>query len=120
MSDDIKPYTYVLIRQDLSFEQQIVQACHASLEAGFAFVAPPVTSYLIVLTVPDQDALLAARDRLQRYGIACEMFFEPDNEMGYSALATEPLLLKKQRHLMKKYPLLRKNIESFAGDFCIQ
>lgn len=107
MSADIKPYTYVLVREDISPEQQMVQACHAALEAGFAFTAPAVTSSLIVLTVPNREALLEARDRLFRYGIATEMFFEPDWEMGYSALATEPIFEKKKRFALKKYPLFK-------------
>lgn len=54
------PYTYVIIRKDISPEQQIVQACHAALEAGFRFKKPDETSFLIVLEVPDQKALLDA------------------------------------------------------------
>ena len=51
------PYTYVFIRKDLSPEQQIVQACHASLEAGFRFRQPETTSYLIVLGVDNFEEL---------------------------------------------------------------
>jgi hypothetical protein len=103
----MKPYTYVLVREDIALEQQMVQACHAALEAGFAFDAPPTTSSLIVCTVPDKEALLAARERLSRYGIRTEMFFEPDWEMGFSALATEPLSERKKRFAMSIYPLFR-------------
>lgn len=102
----MKPYTYVLVREDLSQEQQMVQACHAALEAGFAFNAPAMTSRLIVLTVPNQEALMAAAARLDRYGVDHHMFFEPDfGPMGHSALATRPVHEKKERHLMRKYPL---------------
>lgn len=103
----MKPYIYVLVREDISLEQQMVQACHAASEAGFAFPAPPVTSSLIVCTVPDRAALLAARERLARYGIRNEMFFEPSWEMGHSALATEPISQRKQRFAMNIYPLFR-------------
>jgi hypothetical protein len=103
----MKPYTYVLVREDIPLEQQMVQACHAALEAGFAFPAPEQTSSLIVCTVPDREALLAARERLARYGIRSEMFFEPDWDMGHSALATEPLTERKKRFAMSKYPLFR-------------
>jgi hypothetical protein len=54
------PYTYVIIRKDISPEQQIVQACHAALEAGLRFKQPEQTSLLIVLEVPNQQALLDA------------------------------------------------------------
>lgn len=103
----MKPYTYVLVRQDIPLEQQMVQACHAALEAGFAFDAPSVTSSLIVCTVPDLEALLAARERLDRYGIRSEMFFEPSWGMGYSALASEPIIERKKRFALNTYPLFR-------------
>lgn len=104
---DPHPCTYVLVREDLALEQQLVQACHAALEAGFAFDAPARTSSLIVCTVPDRNALQAAQQRLARYGIRTQMFFEPDWEMGHSALATEPLTQRKQRFAMSTYPLFR-------------
>ncbi len=102
------PYTYVLVRRDLSLPQQMVQACHAALEAGFAFTAPAETSSVIVCTVADKAELLAAAERLERYGIEAQLFFEPDFEMGYSALASRPLLTKKERYVMAKYPLFGK------------
>lgn len=36
-----KYYVYVLVRTDIPLHAQAVQACHAALEAGFAFSAPP-------------------------------------------------------------------------------
>ena len=51
------PYTYILVRKDISPEQQIVQAAHAALEAGFRFKQPETTSYLIVLEVANEKEL---------------------------------------------------------------
>lgn len=110
MKAEIKPYTYVLVRQDIPLHQQMVQACHAALEAGFAFDAPATTSSLIVCSVPDREALIAAKERLARYGIRSEIFFEPDWDMGFSALASEPILDRKQRFAMKAYPLFQANV----------
>lgn len=101
------PYVYVLVRSDISVEQQIVQACHAALEAGFSFSAPDAVSHLIVLSVSSQDALLSAAEQLSRNQVPHYLFHEPDNAMGYSALATKPLIEKSQRRLFKKYPLLK-------------
>ena len=95
----------MLVRSDILLHQQMVQACRAALEAGFVFDAPARTSSLIVLTVQDVHALEAARDRLGRYGIDCEVFFEPDWGMGHSALCTQPVFKKKQRFALAKYPL---------------
>jgi len=103
----MKPYIYVLVREDIPLEQQLVQACHAASEAGTSFNSQLRNSSLIVCTVPDREALLAARERLARYGIRNEMFFEPSWEMGYSALATEPITARKQRFAMNIYPLFR-------------
>lgn len=55
-----KPYTYILLRKDISPEQRIVQAAHAALEAGFRFPQPSEVSYLIVLEVANQEELLDA------------------------------------------------------------
>lgn len=103
----MKPYIYVLVREDISLEQQLVQACHAASEAGASFNGCIRNSSLIVCTVPDRAALLAARERLARYGIQTEMFFEPSWEMGHSALATQPITARKQRFAMNIYPLFR-------------
>lgn len=100
-----KPYVYVLIRKDIAFEQQLVQVGHAAWEAGLSFEQPGEVASLIVLEVPDQSALEAASDRLERYGINHKMFFEPDFDMGHSAIATRPVHAKKERHLFRKYPL---------------
>ncbi len=102
-----KSYVYVLIRTDIPLEQQLVQVGHAALEAGFRFNAPREVASLIVLAVPDRAALLEASARLNDKGIEHELFFEPDFEMGHSALATRPLFKKAERYLMRKYPLYR-------------
>jgi hypothetical protein len=102
-----KPYVYVLIREDIPLEQKLVQASHAALEAGFRFEKPAQTASVILLTVPDRKALEAAAMRLQDYGIDHYLFHEPDFEMGHSALATRPILLSKERHRMRKYPLFK-------------
>lgn len=101
----MKPYTYVLVREDIALAQQMVQACHAAHHAGFSLGGPVDEASLIVCTVPDRAALVAAQARLARYGIRSNLFFEPSWEMGFSALGTEPITLRKQRFAMSKYPL---------------
>lgn len=103
--DGNHPYVYALVRADLSIEQIAVQACHAVYEAGIHLPPGTDATRMIVCTVPDQAALLAAAVRLERNGVAHRLFFEPDNEVGYSALATEPLFAPARR-LLAKYPLL--------------
>lgn len=105
---------YVLIRQDISIEQQLVQSAHAAAESGRRFYKPEHgIASLIVLAAPDRYALYAARDRLLSHDIQSELFFEPDFGMGHSALATEPLPIAMRRHL-RRWPLwsLEKALEA--------
>lgn len=106
-----KPYVYVLVRGDLSPEQTIVQASHAALEAGFMFNKPAEVSSVIICKVSDRTALEEASARLESHGIDHHLFFEPDFEMGFSALATRPLLTKAERYKFKKYPLFSTSKE---------
>jgi hypothetical protein len=103
----MKAYTYVLVRKDISAVQRAVQACHASLHAGFAFDEPEDTPSLVLLQVDDEPALEAAAERLNRYAVAHRLFHEPDfGPMGFSALATAPLTDKKLRYLFAGYEKL--------------
>lgn len=101
------PYVYVMVRQDLSPEQQLVQASHAALEAGFRFPAPGKnTAHLVMLAAAGEGALLSAARRLEDAGIAHHVFFEPDAGVGYSAWATKPLK-GAERKALRRYPLYR-------------
>jgi hypothetical protein len=102
-----KNYVYVLVRSDISLEQQLVQASHAALEVGFRFPAPGQTSHLVALSVRGEKELLDAAQRLSEYGIEHHVFFEPDNCMGHSALASQPIFCNALRRRFKRYPLLR-------------
>jgi hypothetical protein len=86
------PYTYVLVRRDIPLADQIVQACHASLEAGFSFERPAVTSSLVLLGVDNEASLKEWAAKLEYNGIRCEVFHEPDDSMGFTALASQPLV----------------------------
>lgn len=102
------PYVYVLIREDLTPEQQMVQAAHAALEAGFRFQPPSGdVAHLALLSVPDESHLQRAAAELAFRGIDHHLFYEPDfGPMGHSALATRPLY-GGERKWLKKYPLFR-------------
>lgn len=100
-----KAYVYALIRKDISAEQQIVQTAHATLEAGFRFQMPKSVANLIVLEIADEPALRMASDKLMMLGIDHHMFFEPDNNMGFSAIATRPITEKRERNIFSKWKL---------------
>ena len=101
------PYTYIFIREDIPLAQQLVQASHAALEAGFTFDKPHKTSSIIMIGAKDKDDLYKIGERLDKHGIRHHMFFEPDFDMGHSAIATEPIHDLKTRRLMRKYSLYK-------------
>lgn len=102
------PYVYILVRTDIPIAQQMVQASHAALEAGFAFSSevPVRNTHLVVCAVPDEAALLKASAQLDRHDLGHHLFFEPDDGMGHSALATRPVY-GAERRLLRGYPLHR-------------
>lgn len=105
LSEDTHPYVYVLVRKDLPLHQQLVQASHAAFEAGLRWhSADDEVASLIVLEVPHKAALLRAARKLEAKGVDHHVFFEPDFDMGESALATRPLVGEARRPL-SGYPL---------------
>lgn len=101
----MKESIYVAVRSDLSPEQQAVQACHASSLSGHKFGVSEST-HLVLLSVPNKEALSALHEKLLDHGIGVSLFYEPDNDMGHSALATQPLTCS-HRKLFKNLKLLR-------------
>jgi hypothetical protein len=103
--DDTHPYVYVLVRTDITVEQQVVQASHAAFEAGMRWHAPGAeVASLIVLGVPHKESLTRAARKLAGLGVDHHVFFEPDFGMGESALGTRPLV-GAERAALAGYPL---------------
>jgi hypothetical protein len=96
---------YVLVRQDISLAQQMVQACHASAEMARQYYERTANiAHLVLLSVENEDKLLQAAERLSSQGIEHVVFHEPDNNMGFSALASQPVSSESSR-AFKKWPL---------------
>ena len=95
----------MFIRTDLSLAQQIVQSCHATLEAGLKDNNRYAqTSSIILIQVKNQQELLEAFERVQSLGIECVSFYEPYEDTGYTSFSTLPVG-EEMRHHFKKYPL---------------
>jgi len=100
----------VFVRQDISLAQQIVQSNHATFEVARRLPQPQdldVTPSCIVIGVPDKQALFRVIEKLRANGIAHELFYEPDFDMGLSAVATVPLE-QAQRRVLSNYRLWRE------------
>ncbi len=97
------------MRQDISVAQQIVQSNHATFEV--ARRTPPnnldVIPSCIVIGVPDKVALFRVIEKLRAHNIGHEAFYEPDFDMGLSAVATVPLE-QAQRRVLSNYRLWKE------------
>ena len=102
MEKEKNPYTYVIVRTDIPLVQQLVQAAHATHYAGFRFQEPDKISYLILLQIENEYELFQAYRYIAMQGIKVAAFFEPDANLGLTAIATEPLYNKEDRsHFFK-------------------
>jgi hypothetical protein len=100
-------YIYTFVREDISPEQKIVQIGHACYEAGKIFQDNCGISNLILLSVQDESELKNVARNLDRRGIEFHAFYEPDNQMGYSAICTQPILDERERSFFRKWNLYK-------------
>ncbi len=95
---------YVFVRTDIPLADQIVQVGHVCLEAGNQFPQPEKPSHLVLLAVSSQAKLLDAASKIGLTGRSYIVFFEPDNDLGFTAICTGPLA-GKLRRMYRRYPL---------------
>lgn len=104
-------YVYVLCRRDISPIMAVVQVAHATLESGQLFCDRekhyPIN--LVVLGVDNEHELISKSVDLEKnMEIKHKTFFEPDNDLGFTALATEPIhSLSIKREWFKQFKLLK-------------
>jgi hypothetical protein len=102
-------YIYTFIRRDLSPEQKIVQLGHACHEAGkiLKYEENQEVSSLILLPAENERELKSIARKIDCAGIDFHMFFEPDNDMGYSAICTRPIITERERRFFSRWDLYR-------------
>jgi hypothetical protein len=84
-----------------------VQASHACFEMSREFKPDPqAISHIILLSIKDEEHLIKTKQYLDMHNIKSTIFYEPDDNMGYTAIATEPLFNSK--NLFKKYNLWKE------------
>lgn len=96
-------YIYVFVRTDIPVADQMVQVGHVCYEAGLKFQAQDDT-YLVLCQVASQEDLLEVEMRLNDSGVETHKFFEPDDDMEYTTLCTQPIS-KANRNLFRRYKL---------------
>lgn len=111
--DNETPFVYLFVREDLPPVQQLIQAAHAAHEAGIMFGRCDSggwdkndVSHFCVFGVSDEEHLFRIHKKLMQNDIGCYLFHEPDFDMGFSAIATEPLI-GERRKLIGNHKLLR-------------
>lgn len=100
-------YIYILIRTDLTPEQQCVQSCHAAIETA----RHNIDKYLehpsvIICSIKNEDKLSSMKEFLQSNNIGFREFREPDIGNQLTAIATEVLYGDQRKH-MRKFQLLK-------------
>lgn len=99
-------HVYVFIRKDLGFSQQVVQSCHACIEAAISFLNKDMQHpNLVVCGIRNEQHLQKALNRLRSEGVECRPFIEPDRGHELTAFATEPIF-SERRHLFRRYNCL--------------
>lgn len=93
------------MRQDISLAQQLVQSNHATFEVARRLPFDPNSfPSVVVIGVPDKNALLRVISKLTTNNLQFQTFEEPDFDMGLSAVATVPLD-ETQRRVLGNYRL---------------
>lgn len=94
MSDQ---YIYGFVRRDLPPVQRIIQFGHACVEVGLDLgtderkAAPLSPPNICLFEVADEDELIAVVRQLRSARIKHSAFYERDYDVGFSAVATEPI-----------------------------
>lgn len=93
------------MRRDLPFSQIVVQACHAVIEASSLISDDLDHPHLVCLGIRNEEHLQKALNRLQKEGVTCRPFIEPDRGNELTAFATEPIF-EDRRPLFRRYNCL--------------
>lgn len=100
-------YIYIFVRQDLSPEQQAVQAAHVTLVLGNKLKRDDVSElYFTLIGIPRLIDFKEVAKELKEHGTKYEVFYEPDQGSTLTAIATHPIPKSRRGNLLK-YKLLR-------------
>lgn len=99
------------MRQDIPIEHQLVQSNHATYQMATLYRPDEYVPNLVFIGVPDVAALQRVQAKLRAHGLPHYAWHEPDNDMGFTAIATAALD-DEQRAVLKNYRLYRFNVPS--------
>lgn len=100
-----KKRVYVVVRTDIEISHQMVQANHASFEAGLNYNQKlEISPSLVVLKVKNKKELEKAYEFIKKENINLTKFIENRCDYGFTAFASEPVTME-QRKFFRKYQL---------------
>lgn len=106
---------YVFVRQDIPVAHQIVQANHAVFHlAAIQHPNEDLVPNIIVVGLPGVAALRRVVAKLQANYIPHYLWTEPDNNFGFTAIATAPIT-GEQRAALKNYRLWKYTADAVSG-----
>lgn len=102
-------YMFIFVRQDISQEQQAVQAAHATYCAGVKFAPKePEETHFVLVGVENEEALNEISEFLTSKGTEFVSFVEPDLANSITAIATERMK-ENQKRFLRRYKKLEFN-----------
>ena len=85
-------YTYCFLRKDLPPVVRAIQLAHAGMELGKMLDSDEPIANLVLFEVANEQELIKVDGWLEEIGIEKRhMFYEPDYDTGYTAIAVGPL-----------------------------
>ena len=104
MTQVSEKYLYVFVRQDISVPEQSVQALHSIYHLAINTRPDPDIPNVVYIGVPDVFALQKVLRKLEDNQITHYCWHEPDNNLGFTAIATEAISGEK-RKILSNYRL---------------
>ena len=102
----MKTYMYVAIRRDLSVPQQVVQSCHAAIEACERYHSSVMEHpSVIVLGIKTEKKLENFMEWARINNFRFKEFREPDRDNELTSVAVFPVT-EEQQSLFRKWQLL--------------
>jgi len=80
----------VFVRQDIPIQHQIIQSCHAVLTLS-EDIRIAGTPNIVLIGVSGEEPLQKVKAKLAEYGFYYSAWTEPDYDLGFTAIAVEPL-----------------------------
>ena len=91
------------MRKDIPHAAQIIQAAHATYEMGLRLKDKTLekVAHFVLFEVKDEAHLEKIKNYLDANSVGMYTFYEPDYDMGYTAIACEPVY-DERRKLFRK------------------